>query len=306
MEQIKIFCPATVANLNCGFDVLGLCMDNIGDEMIIKKSSQKGIRITHISGAKIPYETKKNVAGVAALAVIENLSIDHGFEIEIHKKIKAGSGIGSSAASAAGTVYGLNQLLGNPFTENELVSFAMKGEAIASGSEHADNVAPCLLGGITLVRGYDPLDIIKIPVPEELYIVVLHPDIEVKTSDARAVIQPKIDLKSAITQWGNLAGLISGFYSNDYSLISRSLNDVIVEPLRKHLIPNFEELKEQALFTGALGAGISGAGPSVFALCQGKMTAENVAVAMTKTYLKTRIPFDIHLSKINTKGTQFY
>lgn len=306
MTQIKIFCPATIANLNCGFDVMGLCLENIGDEMIIRKSAEKGIRITKITGADLPLEAEKNVAGVAALALLNSIhgvGLDYGFEIEIHKKIKAGSGIGSSSASAAGAVFGINELLGKPFTRHELVDFAMKGEVIASGSEHADNVAPCLLGGFTLVRGYNPLEVIRMDSPSELYAVVLHPHIEVKTSDARAVLHPMISLKSAITQWGNLGGLIAGIYTNDYGLIGRSLNDVIIEPLRKGLIPNFDKVKNAALQNGALGAGISGAGPSIFALCKGRETAEKVAYVMSESYADTGIAFDMHVSKINPTGT---
>ena len=304
MTTIKIFCPATIANLNCGFDVMGLCLETIGDEMIIRKSAEKGIRITKITGANLPLETEKNVAGVAALALLQKVEIDFGFEIEIHKKIKAGSGIGSSSASAAGAVFGINELLGKPFTKHELVDFAMKGEVIASGSEHADNVAPCLLGGFTLVRGYNPLEVIRIDSPSELFAVVLHPHNEIKTSDARAVLHPMVSLKSSITQWGNLGGLIAGLYTNDYGLIGRSLQDVIVEPLRKGLIPNFDEVKNAALKNGALGAGISGAGPSIFALCKGQEIAEKVANAMTQSYQNTAIPFDIHISKINPEGTK--
>ena len=304
MTTIKIFCPATIANLNCGFDVMGLCLETIGDEMIIRKSAEKGIRITKITGANLPLETEKNVAGVAALALLQKVEIDFGFEIEIHKKIKAGSGIGSSSASAAGAVFGINELLGKPFTKHELVDFAMKGEVIASGSEHADNVAPCLLGGFTLVRGYNPLEVIRIDSPSELFAVVLHPHIEIKTSDARAVLHPMVSLKSSITQWGNLGGLIAGLYTNDYGLIGRSLQDVIVEPLRKGLIPNFDEVKNAALKNGALGAGISGAGPSIFALCKGQKIAEKVANAMTQSYQNIAIPFDIHISKINPEGTK--
>ena len=196
--EVRVFCPATIANLNCGFDVMGLCLENIGDEMTFRKTSTKGIQITKITGADLPYEVSKNVAGVAALAVIENRDIDFGIAIEIHKKIKAGSGIGSSSASAAGAVFGVNELLGKPFTKPELIEFAMKGEALASGSEHADNVAPCLLGGFTLVRGYHPLDVIKITSPEKIYAVVLHPHIEVKTVDARAVLEPSIPFHKAI------------------------------------------------------------------------------------------------------------
>lgn len=303
-NEIKIFCPATIANLNCGFDVMGLCLDGIGDEMIIRKVFEKGIRITKITGADLPLETQKNVAGVAGLALLDATESEFGFEIEIHKKIKAGSGIGSSSASAAGAVFGINELLGRPFTKHELVYFAMKGEAVASGSEHADNVAPCLLGGFTLVRGYDPLDVIKIESPEELYAVVLHPHIEVKTSDARAVLKPEVLLKNAITQWGNLGGLIAGLYTKDYELIGRSLNDVIVEPARKHLIPNFDEVKNAALKNGALGSGISGAGPSIFALCKGEAVANSVAQSMKEAYQNTGIAFDIHISKVNDEGTK--
>ena len=304
MTNIKIFCPATIANLNCGFDVMGLCLEGIGDEMIIRKVAEKGIRITKIIGANLPLETEKNVAGVAALALLNAVETEFGFEIEIHKKIKAGSGIGSSSASAAGAVFGINQLLGNPFTRNQLVDFAMKGEVVASGSEHADNVAPCLLGGFTLVCGYNPLNVIKIESPNELYAVVLHPHIEVKTADARAVLQPMISLKSAITQWGNVGGLIAGLYTSNYELIGRSLEDVIVEPLRKHLIPNFDQVKNVALQNGALGSGISGAGPSIFALCKGQNIAEKVAFAMSKNYQSTGIQFDIYISKINPKGCE--
>lgn len=302
MEKIRLFCPATIANLSCGFDVLGLCLDTIGDEMTIHKTVKKGIQITKITGADLPLETEKNVAGVAAMAMIDALKPDFGFAIEIHKKIKAGSGIGSSAASAAGAVFGINELLGRPFSRKELVQFAMKGEALASGSEHADNVAPALLGGFTLVRGYSPLDIIRIESPSELFATVIHPQIELKTSEMRAVLEPLVSLKSAITQWGNLGGLIAALYTNDYELISRSLHDEIIEPLRGKFIPKFDLIKKAALENGASGAGISGSGPSVYALSKGLETAEKVAQAMDKAYTDTGIPFEIHVSRINPEG----
>ena len=283
---------------------MGLCLEGIGDEMIIRKVAEKGIRITKIVGADLPLETEKNVAGVAGLALLNTTQSDFGFEIEIYKKIKAGSGIGSSSASAAGAVFGINELLGKPYTKHELVDFAMKGEAIASGCEHADNVAPCILGGFTLVRGYNPLDVIKIQSPDELYAVVLHPHIEVKTSDSRAVLKPEVSLKNAITQWGNLGGLIAGLYTKDYELIGRSLQDVIVEPARKHLIPNFDKVKNAALQNGALGSGISGAGPSIFALCKGESIAKAVAKSMSNAYADTGITFDLYISKVNDEGTK--
>ena len=302
MNEIKIFCPATIANISCGFDVLGLCLEAVGDEMIIRKTNSKGVKITKIIGADLPIETSKNVAGVAALALLDRIDCEFGFEIEIYKNIKAGSGIGSSAASAAGAVFGINELLGSPFNRKELVEFAMKGEAIASGSEHADNVAPAILGGITLIRSNIPLDIIKIESPSELYASIIHPQIELKTSEMRAVLQPMIPLKSAIIQWGNLGGLLSGFYTSDYELIGRSLHDEIVEPLRGQYIPKFNEIKKIALENGALGSGISGSGPSIFALSKGIETAKRVAEAMENLYKDTNLPYEIHVSKVNSEG----
>jgi homoserine kinase len=304
MNEIKLFCPATIANLSCGFDVLGLCLDNVGDEMVIRKSAQKGIRITKIIGADLPLETENNVSGVAGLALLETVNPDFGFEIEIYKNIKAGSGIGSSAASSAGAVFGINALLGYPYSTKDLVQFAMQGEKLACGNAHADNVAPALLGGFTLVRSYSPLDIIKIESPSELYATVVHPQIELKTSDARSVLKQTVSLKSAIMQWGNVGGLIAGLYTQDYDLIGRSLHDEIVEPLRSVLIPGFDLIKQAALENGALGSGISGSGPSIFALSKGKETAEKIAKAMSAVYEAINLPYEIHVSKVNSEGVK--
>lgn len=302
MKEIKLFCPATIANLSCGFDVLGLCLTAAGDEMIVRTSSEKGVRITKIEGANLPLETEKNVAGVAALALLEEFETDLGFEIEIYKKIKAGSGIGSSAASAAGAVFGINELLDRPFSRKELVKFAMQGEKLASGNAHADNVAPALLGGFTLVRSTSPLDIIKIDSPSELYATVVHPQIELKTSDARSVLKQTVSLKSAIMQWGNVGGLVAGLYTNDYDLIGRSLQDVIIEPVRSMLIPGFDSIKQVAYESGALGSGISGSGPSIFALSKGEATAVKIAKAMSEVYDNMQLPYEIHVSKVNDHG----
>ncbi|WP_269222648.1 homoserine kinase [Flavobacterium sp. IMCC34518] len=302
MKEIKIFCPATIANLSCGFDVLGLCLATAGDEMIVRKSDVKGVRITKILGADLPMETENNVAGVAALAMLEEVETEFGFEIEIYKHIKAGSGIGSSAASSAGAVFGINELLGRPFTRKELVKFAMQGEKLASGNAHADNVAPALLGGFTLVRCSNPLDIIKIKSPSELYATVVHPQIELKTSDARSVLKQTVSLKSAITQWGNVGGLVAGLYTQDYELIGRSLHDEIIEPVRSMLIPGFDLIKQTAYENGALGSGISGSGPSIFALSKGKEHADKIAKAMSAVYDQMNLPYEIHVSKVNDEG----
>lgn len=302
MEAIKIFCPATIANISCGFDVLGVALDAVGDEMVIRKTSNSGIRITKLEGQDLPTETLQNVAGVAGLAFLEESSYEGGFEIEIYKKIKAGSGIGSSAASSTGAVWAMNELLGKPFSTLKLVEFAMEGERLASGVAHADNVAPALFGGFTLVRSYAPLDIIPIPSPEELYATVIHPQIEVKTSDSRKILKTNITLKDGIKQWGNVGGLVAGLFTNDYDLIGRSLVDHIVEPIRSILIPGFDRVKSEAIRAGALGCGISGSGPSVFAFSKGGDTAQKVGEVMKEVYQNIAIDYDVHVSKINPSG----
>lgn len=302
MEEIKVFCPATIANISCGFDVLGVALDSVGDEMVVRKTKEAGIRITKLEGQNLPLETNKNVAGVAGLALLEKAEYTGGFEIEIYKKIKAGSGIGSSAASSTGAVWAMNHLLGNPFSQTELVKFAMEGERLASGVAHADNVAPALFGAFTLVRSYTPLDIVPIKNPPELYATVIHPQIEVKTSDSRKILKTTISLENGIKQWGNVGGLIAGLFMEDYDLIGRSLEDHIIEPIRSILIPGFDSIKEETIKAGALGCGISGSGPSIFTFSKGEETAQKVAEAMKKVYKNIGIDFDIHVSKINTQG----
>ncbi len=302
MNEIRVFCPATIANISCGFDVLGVALDTIGDEMVVRKTKDKGIRIIKIEGQQLPMETHLNVAGVAGLALLAVSDYDGGFEIEIYKKIKAGSGIGSSAASSTGAVWAMNKLLNTPFSTLELVKFAMEGERLASGVAHADNVAPALYGGFTLVRSYTPLDVIPIPSPKDLYATVIHPQIEVKTSDSRKILKTTISLEDGIKQWGNLGGLIAGLFTSDYDLIGRSLEDHIVEPIRSILIPGFDAIKSTAIENGALGCGISGSGPSIFSFSKGEHSAQRVGTAMKEVYKKIGIDFDIHISKINTSG----
>lgn len=304
MEEIRVFCPATIANVSCGFDVLGLALDSVGDEMIIRKSAEKGIKITKITGQDLPLETNQNVAGVAAEALLNKADYSEGFDIEIHKKIKPGSGIGSSAASSAGAVWAINELLGRPFSKLELVDFAMQGEKLASSVAHADNVAPAIYGNFTLVRSYDPLDVVPLPSPSELFATVIHPQIEIKTSDSRKVLKTKITLAEGIQQWGNLGGLVAGLFKNDFDLIARSLQDHIVEPLRSILIPGFDEVKAKGMEAGALGCGISGSGPSIFALSKGLDTAKEVANAMKEAYEGFGIDYDIHVSPIGHEGVK--
>lgn len=303
MNEIKLFCPGTIANVSCGFDVLGLCLSTTGDQMVVRKVETPGVKITKIVGQDLPLATEKNVAGVAVLSMLEKLNnTTDGFEIEIYKNIKPGSGIGSSAASSAGAVYGVNELLGKPYSNHDLITFAMKGEELASGVPHADNVAPALLGGFTLVRSTAPLDVIKLNTPSQLYATVIHPQIEVKTADARQILKSNLRLKTAIKQWGNIGALVSALYTEDYELLSRSLQDDIIEPIRSILIPAFDLVKEESKKAGALGSGISGSGPSIFALSKGEATALKVAEAMKKVYDKVGVSYDVHISKINDQG----
>lgn len=302
--HLSVFCPATIANLSCGFDVLGLALENTGDLMKLRLTEQPGVRITRIEGSDLPLEPEKNVAGVAALALLRSSDFQGGVELEIEKHILPGSGIGSSAASAAGAVWGINQLLGAPFALPELVQFAIEGEALASGAPHADNVAPALYGGITLIRGYDPLDIARVHCPPLLHAVVLHPQIELKTSDSRSILKRSITLEQGIRQWGNVGGLITGLFTEDYGLISRSLKDGVIEPIRSLLIPGFEQMRQVAMDAGALGFGISGSGPSVFALTRGAEVAGKTEAALEQFYKTVGIPFKTFTSPINQEGVR--
>jgi homoserine kinase len=302
MNYLKIFSPATVANVSCGFDALGLALETVGDTMTFTKTAIKGVKITQITGADLPLDPKVNAAGVVALAMLEKHPVNFGIDITIHKGYTPGSGLGSSAASAAGAAFGINQLLGNIFSPLELTQFAMLGEEATCGTPIADNVSAAIYGGFTLVRSYEPLSIVKIPVPADLRVVAIHPQVEVKTKDAREVLPKEVPLKDAVTQWANVGGLISGLHTNDYQLIADSLTDIIVEPARKHLIPHFDDVKQKAIEAGALGAGISGSGPTIFTLCRGDETAEKVYKTIQNTYQDKQIDFNMILSKINTEG----
>ena len=300
-KTITVLSPGTVANLVCGFDVLGLCLDTPNDEMQVTINDRNEISIRSADGYELPTDPALNTAGAPLLEMIAQLHGSLGFEIVIKKNIKPGSGIGSSAASAAGAVVAANHLLGNIFSKEEMVSFAMFGEKVASGVKHADNVAPCIYGGVTLIRSIFPLDIISIPAPE-LYVTVVHPQIEVRTSDARQILKKQVLLKDAIKQWGNIGGLVAGFMKNDYDLIGRSLEDVIIEPIRSILIPGFDDVKIKSKEAGALGGGISGSGPSVFMLSKDEETANRVSVVMKQVYEKIGLDHHVYVTKINNNG----
>ena len=305
MDSIRVFAPATVANVACGFDVLGFALNEPGDEVVMTKNTSGKVSITKITGdeGRLSLEAHKNTAGAVVLALLKDLGItQYGFEIELHKKMPLGSGLGSSAASAVASLFAANELLGKPLTAEQLVAYAMEGERLACGTAHADNVAPALMGGFVLIRSYQPLDLVRIPTPDDLMATVIHPHIEIRTEDARSILRKNILLKDAITQWGNVAGLVAGLIQNDFGLIKRSLQDVIIEPVRSLLIPNFDQIKQAALDCGALGCSISGSGPSIFALSNSPQIAEQVGSAMNAELQKIGIGADVFVSKINKEG----
>jgi homoserine kinase len=303
LKTITVKCPGTVANLVCGFDILGLALNEPYDIMQVKLIDEPKIIITNKDDFNLPTDPEKNVAGVVLLSILEKMNDKIGFEIESEKHIKPGSGIGSSAASAAGAAVAANHLLGNIFSNDEVVQFAMNGEKLASGVKHADNIAPCILGGVSLIRSIHPLDIISIPCPD-LYVTVVHPQIEVRTSDARQILKKQVLLKDAIKQWGNIAGLVTGFLKNDYDLIGRSLEDVIIEPVRSILIPGFDEVKKKCKEAGALGGGISGSGPSIFMLSINEKIAKAAESVMKEVCEKIGVAYYTYVTTINKRGVE--
>jgi len=303
MKKIKVAIPATVANLVCGFDVLGMALNGPCDIMELELLDEPVINIKHTDDHGLPEEADKNVAGVALQALIEDYGKPIGFNVTVHKNIKPGSGLGSSAAGSAGAVVAANHLLGNPFSNEDLVRFAMNGEKLATGVKHADNVAPCIYGGVTLIRSVFPLDIVALSAPD-LYVTVVHPQIEVKTADARQILRKEVQLKDAIKQWGNIAGLVAGILKNDIPLIGRSLEDVIIEPIRSILIPGFGVVKQMSKEVGALGGGISGSGPSIFMLSENENIAKQVEVVMANVYSAMGIDFKTYVTTINPQGVK--
>lgn len=306
MNSIKAYAPATVANVACGFDVLGFAVEEPGDFVTVAYSNTGEVRIKTISGdgGRLPLDVARNTAGVAIQAYLSHLGIRRGVEITLEKKLPLGSGLGSSAASAAAALVAINELCGNQLTREQLVPFAMEAERVACGTAHADNVAPALMGGIVLVRSYHPLDLVSIPHPEHLYCTLLAPYIELRTEDARKVLKQEISLKEGILQWGNLAGLIAGLIKGDYALIGRSLQDVIIEPTRALLIPGFDAIKEAALQAGVLGCSISGSGPTIFALSDSITIAQQAAEAMRRALQDVGLEGTTYVSTINKLGAR--
>lgn len=304
MKSIKVFAPATVANVVCGFDILGFAVNEPGDELWMEIDDQPGVRILSIEGdeGKLPLDPEKNTVSASVISLLKSLGKENiGVNIKLKKKMPMGSGLGSSAASAVAGLFAINELLDKPLTKTELLPFAMEGEALACGHGHADNVAPALFGGFTLIKSYEPLEVIQLPVPD-LYCALLYPHVDVPTRDARQIIRSKVLLKDAVTQWGNVAGLVSSLYTKDYELLGRSMKDVIIEPIRSILIPEFDKMKEMAMGNGALGFGISGSGPTVFSLFKSPDDAQKSLQEMKQMLAQQGIESNIYLSKINQEG----
>lgn len=303
-ESIKVFAPATVANVVCGFDILGLAVNEPGDELEMETSDKPGVRILSIEGdeGKLSLDPQKNTVSSSVISLLKYIGRqDVGLELRLTKKMPMGSGLGSSSASAVAGLFAANELLGKPLTKLELLPFAMEGEALACGHGHADNVAPALFGGFTLIKSYEPLEVIALPVPK-LFCALLYPHVDVPTRDARQIIRSKVLLKDAVTQWGNIAGLVSSLYTHDYDLLGRCLKDVIVEPIRSILIPEFDHMKTYAMENGALGFGISGSGPTVFSLYRSPDDAQKVITNLQKMLADKGIKSNIYLSEINETG----
>ena len=304
MKKVRVFAPASIANMGCGFDVIGLALDEVGDILEITQSEGDGLTITNESGVPLPEDIEKNVITPVVRSFLERTGHKAQIDVKVCQKIYPGSGIGSSAASSAAAAYGMNELYGCPLSEEEVVECAMEGENLASGGYHADNAAPAVMGGITLIRGYDPLDIIHLPVPGNFYVAVAHPHITVETKVAREILPKAVPMHDAVRQWGNVGGLVAGLYSGNISLIGHSMQDFVAEPYRKHFIPGFDELRDAILKVGALAMNISGSGPSVFALCDHKSISEKAGEIMQKHFDDQGVKCEVYVVKVSNKGAK--
>lgn len=304
MKKVRVFAPASIANMGCGFDIIGMALDEVGDILEISASEGEGIYISNNSGVPLPEDVEKNVVTPVIRKFFEMTGTSARIDINICQKIYPGSGIGSSSASSAAAALGMNELFGCPLSEEELVICAMEGENLASGGYHADNAAPALMGGIVLIRGYEPLDLIKLPVPGNFYCAVAHPDIVVSTKEARSILPTNIPLHDAVRQWGNVGGLVAGLYSGNIDLIGRAMKDVVAEPYRKQFIPGFDELRSELLDAGSLAMNIAGSGPSVFALANKAEVAHRAGEILKSHFASVGVGAEVYVVKVSNKGAK--
>lgn len=304
MKKIKVFAPASIANLGCGFDIMGMALDEVGDVLEMAISDGDGISISNETDVPIPEDIELNVITPVIRKFMQMTGHKAQVDVRILKKIYPGSGIGSSAASSAAAAFGINELYGSPLSEEDVVVCAMEGENLASGGYHADNAAPAVMGGIILIRGYDPLDVIKLPVPGNFYCAVIHPHLVVSTKEARSILPKEIPMHTAVCQWGNVGGLVAGLCSGDIELVGRSMKDVVAEPYRKKFIPDFDALRQKLLDAGALAMNISGSGPSVFALANRGEVAVKAGAIMEEHFKQEGIEYEVYVVKVSNKGAK--
>lgn len=304
MGWIKVFSPASIGNIGPGFDVLGVAISGIGDTIYARKIS-KGIMISEITGVAngLPFQANSNTAGIAANEVLKLLKTKGGIEMKIVKGVPPASGLGSSASSAAAGAFAANYLYGKKLTKEELILPATIAESKVSGGFFADNTAPALLGGATLTRNKQPLDVVKLGHIDDLVIVIARPEFKLLTKKARAVLPKKVEMNSFVSNMANSCLIASAFSKNNYGLLSRCINDAIVEPARAHLIPGFKEVKKAAIGAGADGCSISGAGPSVFAITNKSKKAKKIGVAMKKAFAKKKLNSNFYVCRVHKKGT---
>jgi homoserine kinase len=302
LNQVSAFAPATSANLGVGFDILGLAIDNIGDKVTLTRRADNKIIIDKILGiANLPLDIQENTASFALQSMCEALKINCGFSLVIEKGIAIGSGMGGSAASAVAAVTALNGFLKKPLTKHELVQYALNGEALASGAKHADNVGPCIFGGLILIKQLEPFEIIQLPYPK-LTCVLIHPHLEIKTQRARNILSPSISLKAHVAQSAHLAAAVAALHQKDLCLLQSALQDLIIEPQRAKLIPGFYAVKASALGVGAMSVTLSGSGPSLLAFCKNKSIADKVADAMLTTFGQYDTQADSYITPISAHG----
>jgi homoserine kinase len=301
---VKVFAPATVANVASGFDVLGFALEKPGDTVRLTRQAGKRVDLVAVEGdgGRLPLDPARNTAGVAVTRFLESRGWPFGVQLVLEKGMPLASGLGSSAASAVAGVVAANLLAGEPCSPRDLLPFTLQAEQVACGAAHADNVAPALLGGFVLIRSYEPLDIVRLPVPRGLAAATAHPHTEIRTEDARRILKKDVRLADAVRQWGNLAALVASLYEGNLDLLGRSLQDVVAEPRRAMLIPGFAEVKAAALSAGALGCSISGSGPSMFALCASLDTAWAAGRSMQETFRRVGLECDLFVSEINRVG----
>ncbi len=304
ITRATVFAPATVGNVAVGFDLLGHAVVSVGDRVTVSRIDMPTVVVRSASETVVPLDPASNTAGAGLLQLIDDLRLSFGFDVLLEKGIPLGSGMGGSAASAAGAILAASRLLDEPLTETAMLRYGLIGEAVATGAFHPDNLAPCLIGGLVLALGHDPLHVVKIPVPAALHCVVVHPKLRLDTRDARAILPPTVCLHEHVSQSGKLAGVIAGCYSGDLTLIGQSLEDLIVEPRRSALVAGFDVVKAAAQQAGALGCSLSGSGPSVFAWCAGRAAGELIRDRMVAGFAAAGVESQGWVSPVNAPGAR--